>query len=298
MMASAQATPLTSSIVSITLSEEELSTKTLTSHHLQAALEALHRDGILVLANAIPTSDLDVLNARMVPEAKQLYALSTTHHNFGQGTGNIQQDAVVDASYIFPSIIANPFATIITSHMLGPNPHLRFQSANTAFKATERQPVHVDVHFKFPPIPFGFCVNINLVDVSPENGSTELWPGSHLDTAWQAEAEKSGSVIPLEMVEKRREVKPPVQPTIPKGALIIRDLRLWHAGMPNQVDEPRVMLVSIHFPKWYRTEQKILLPESVKGKIQWGDLVPCVEYVPDGYDYLQGQHDHDFDLLP
>lgn len=75
----AQASPRTSSIASITLSPEELSTKTLAPRHLQAALEALHRDGIPLLSNAIPTSDLDILNSRMVPEAKHLYALSTTH---------------------------------------------------------------------------------------------------------------------------------------------------------------------------------------------------------------------------
>lgn len=182
--------------------------------------------------------------------------------------------------------------------MLGPNPHLRFQSANTAFKASKRQPVHVDVHFEFPKMPFAFGVNINLIDVDAERGSTELWPGSHLDTSWQAEVEKSGSVIPEDMLERRKKVSPPVQPVVPKGALIIRDLRLWHAGMPNLSEEVRVMLVTIHFPAWYRTEQKILLPESLKGKIDWGNLVPCVEWVEDGYDYLQGQHDHDFDLLP
>ncbi|PVH73584.1 phytanoyl-CoA dioxygenase family protein [Cadophora sp. DSE1049] len=286
------------SLTSITLSPSELSSKILTSHNLQAALEALHRDGILVLTNAISTTNLDTLNSRMVPEAQTLYDRTTTHHNFGTGTGNIQQDAIVDPSFIFDDILANPFATAITECMLGPNPHLRFQSANTAFKAEKRQPVHVDVHFDFPKMPFGICVNINLIDVDPEHGSTEIWLGSHLDTSWKAYVEKSGSVIPKHILERRRKVSPPIQPVIPKGALILRDLRLWHAGMPNRTDDVRVMLVTIHFPAWYRTEQKVLLPESLKGKIEWGNLVPCVDWVPDGYDYLQGQHDHDFDLLP
>jgi len=57
----AQASPRTSSITSLTFSPEELSTKTLAPRHLQAALEALHRDGIPLLSNAIPTSDLDIL---------------------------------------------------------------------------------------------------------------------------------------------------------------------------------------------------------------------------------------------
>jgi ectoine hydroxylase-related dioxygenase (phytanoyl-CoA dioxygenase family) len=290
--------PLLPEITSITLSPEELYKKKLTSHHLQAAIEALHRDGVCVLNNAISTSNLDALNARMVPEARSLYARSSTHHNFGNGTGNIQQDAVVDSSCIFDDIIANPFATAVTECMLGPNPHLRFQSANTAFKAEKRQPVHVDVHFDFPAIPFGICVNINLIDVDPEHGSTELWLGSHLDTRWKRQVEKSGSVIPKDILEARRKISPPVQPKIPKGALVLRDLRLWHAGMPNQTDDVRVMLVTIHFPHWYRTEQKILLPKSVEGKVEWGNLMPCVEWVEDGFNYLQGQHDHDFDLLP
>ena len=158
--------------------------------------------------------------------------------------------------------------------------------------------MHVDVHFDFPNIPFGLCININLIDVDAENGSTEMWLGSHLDTSWKALVEENGSVIPKEILERRRKSSPPVQPKIPKGALIIRDLRLWHAGMPNWTEEVRVMLVTIHFPHWYRTDQKILLPENARGKVQWGNLVPCVQWVEDGFDYLQGQHDHNFDLLP
>ena len=294
---SLSSTPSRPELISITLSQHELDTKTLTSHHIQAAIEALHRDGICVLANAISTSHIDTLNSRMVPEAESLYARTSTHHNFGLGTGNIQQDAIVDPNFIFNDIIANPFATAVTECLLGPNPRLRFQSANTAFKAEKRQPVHVDVHFDFPAIPFGICVNINLIDVDAEHGSTEIWLGSHLDTRWK-EAEKSGSVIPADVLEKRRRISPPVQPSLPKGSLVLRDLRLWHAGMPNRTDETRVMLVGIHFPHWYRTEQRILLPKSVQGKIEWGNLEPCVEWVEDGHDYLQGQHDHDFDLLP
>jgi hypothetical protein len=134
-------------------------------------------------------------------------------------------------SLIFPSIIANPLATTIISHMLSPSPRFRFLSANTAFKTPtskrRRQPVHVDVHFKpLLNIPFGFCININLIDVDPEHGSTEVWLGSHLDTSWQYEAEEGSSVILIEMLEEREKFNPPMQPTLPKGSLIIRDLRL------------------------------------------------------------------------
>ncbi|KAF1346833.1 hypothetical protein BDV97DRAFT_357941 [Delphinella strobiligena] len=59
--------------------------------------------------------------------------------------------------------------------------------------------------------------------------------------------------------------------------MIVRDFRLWHAGMPNKTDESRVMLVSIQFPKWYRSNQKVLLPKTLQGKMNWSGLKPCEE---------------------
>ncbi|RAH61447.1 phytanoyl-CoA dioxygenase family protein [Aspergillus piperis CBS 112811] len=289
------ATMVTPQLVQITLSDEERATKKLSSHNLQAALEGLHRDGVCVITNGVDPAHLDKLNERMVPEAKTLYANPQTHRNFGSRTGNIQQEPVVDPNYMFEDVIANPWATAITECMLGPNPHLRFYSANTAFKAEDRQPVHVDVHFDFPKIPFGLCINVNLVATSPENGATELWPGSHRD-ADPRDSDDTG-VIP-EIVEARRKISPPVQPSLPKGAIIIRDFRLWHAGMPNRTDDPRVMLVTIHFPAWYRSDLKVILPRSLQGKVDWGHLIPCVEWVDEDYDYLKGRHDHDFTLQP
>jgi len=57
---------------------------------------------------------------------------------------------------------------------------------------------------------------------------------------------------------------PPVQPVIRKGSIVIRDLRLWHAGMPNMSDEVRVMLAMIHFASWYRNPMRLEFAEDVK----------------------------------
>jgi ectoine hydroxylase-related dioxygenase (phytanoyl-CoA dioxygenase family) len=284
--------------VVIELAPDEVVAKRLGSHNLQAAIEALHRDGLVVLRNCIDTAHLDKLNARMVPEAKKLYVRPETARNFGPRTGNIQQEPVLEAEFIFDDIIANPWATQVTQCMFGPQPQLRFYSANTAFKATDRQPPHIDVNFAFPRVPFGYCININLVDTSPENGSTEVWLGTHTDTD-QGVLPTTGDLrIRDELVERRRAVRPPIQPSLPKGSLIIRDFRLWHAGRPNTTDEPRVMLVTVQFPSWYRSDLKMTLPSGAKDKVDWGDLVPYAEWVDQGYDYLKGAHDHDFVLLP
>ncbi|KAJ5747664.1 uncharacterized protein N7511_009360 [Penicillium nucicola] len=283
----------------IELTKDELATRQIGSHNLQSCLEALHHDGIVVLKNAVDPSHLDKLNEKMVAEAKSIYERTETYRNFGKKTGNIQQEPVRSADYVFEDIIANPFATSVIESMIGPCPTMRFYSANTAFKATERQPVHIDVDFDMPHMPFAYCVNVNLVDTSPENGATEVWLGSHTDTdRYMLDQTTEYKQIRSDLLEERRRISPGIQPGLPKGSLMIRDFRLWHAGMPNRTDDPRVMLVSIQFASWYRSGLKVVLPRSLEGKVDWGRVVPAVEWVDDDYDYFQGVQDRDFSLLP
>ena len=114
--------------------------------------------------------------------------------------------------------------------------------------ATEgmRQPVHSDADFKHPSHPFALVVNVPLVTMKPENGSTEVWLGTHTHTNIEdqqgAHGERASGRIKETLLEERRRVSPPIQAVIPKGSIIVRDLRLWHAGMPNISHEIRVML--------------------------------------------------------
>lgn len=82
--------------------------------------------------------------------------------------------------------------------------------------------------------------------MTPENGSTEVWLGTHHGTGLHhqegAHRDRASGRIKLDLLEQRRRVVPPIQPVIPKGSLVVRDLRLWHGGMPNKSDHVRVML--------------------------------------------------------
>ena len=60
----------------------------------------------------------------------------------------------------------------------------------------------------------------------PENGITELWPGTHLDTS--KSVQDRDIKIPSDLLESRRAEVPPIQPRVRKGAALIRDVRLWH----------------------------------------------------------------------
>lgn len=63
-------------------------------------------------------------------------------------------------------------------------------------------------------------VNVGLVDMRPENGSTQLWLGTHdSDISAQASAhgERDSGRIKDELLAARAKARPPVQPTIKKG---------------------------------------------------------------------------------
>lgn len=89
-----------------------------------------------------------------------------------------------------------------------------------------------------------------------ENGSTEVWLGTHHLASLAAQegkhGERASGRIKKDLLENRALERPPSQPTVKKGSLVIRDLRLWHAGKPNLSDSARVMLALIHFAPWFR----------------------------------------------
>jgi ectoine hydroxylase-related dioxygenase (phytanoyl-CoA dioxygenase family) len=160
-----------------------------------------------------------------------------------------------------PSIFLNPIATQVTTSVLGPKPRLTFMSGNSALPPApgigpQSQPVHTDADFDHPESPFALVVNVPLIDMVIENGSTEVWLGTHNTTSLAAQEGKQGDRasgrIAKHLLEQRRQERAPCQPHVKKGSIVIRDLRLWHAGKPNSSDNVRVMLAMIHFAPWYR----------------------------------------------
>jgi ectoine hydroxylase-related dioxygenase (phytanoyl-CoA dioxygenase family) len=90
--------------------------------------------------------------------------------------------------------------------------------------------------------------------MTPENGSTEVWLGTHTDSGLHVQeglhGDRASGRIKSDELERRREIRSPCQPVVAKGSIIIRDLRLWHAGIGNRTDTVRVMLaMSMHTPQ-------------------------------------------------
>lgn len=254
----------------------------------------LHKDGIIVLDNAIDVTHIDTLNAKLSPEALEIANDPDHHFNFGKHTRNMDQAPPPTKELMFKDVWCNPFAAAILSAVLGPRPVVHYANGNTALQAPPhgRQPVHSDCEFAHPAyFPFAYVVNISLVDVTAQNGGTEVWVGSHHVSVQEAhnpatECEQLLTIKP-DLLEQRRKHSPPVQACTKRGSLVIRDLRLWHAGMPNLTPEPRVMLAFVVEPAWWQGQSKILLPRDVEDMVRgWSD-----ELAIDA-EYVDGEVDH------
>jgi hypothetical protein len=249
-----------------------------TNELIAEAIAFLHHDGIVVLENAIDPAHLDTLNAILSKEALEIAADPDHHFNFGKETRNMDQAPPPRRDLMFKDVWCNPFAAAILAGMLGPRPVVHYANGNTALRATGRQPVHSDCESAHPMFPFAMVVNINLVDTSAENGATEVWVGSHHVST--VDEHVPGLLdIKKSIVEERRKHSPPIQASTKKGSLIIRDLRLWHAGMPNKTDEPRVMLAFVVQPTWFQGKSKVKLPIDVKDMVQSWELEFDAEWV-------------------
>jgi len=144
-------------------------------------------------------------------------------------------------------------------------------------------------------LPFAMTVNIPFVDTSVNNGATEFWLGTHLrGNKGIKDPVLDGPWIAPEYLERRRAECPPIRPAISKGSLLIRDMRLWHAGIANETANPRIMLALVnltdirlmknHFAGWYRNPMRLKFPEGSRTKVESMEkdtIRIMVDYIPD-----------------
>ena len=129
---------------------------------------------------------------------------------------------------MLPEIYANKPAGTIFTALFGPQPELRYIRSNTLIgHTTGRQRVHKDIRFRYLNHPFAVTFNVILCDCTPENGSTEIWLGTHNSSSWEDHEGPENSWVRQEVLDERRKVRPPVYPSIKKGSIVLRDVRVW-----------------------------------------------------------------------
>ena len=282
-------------MVELEISATERDARKLKPEHLQQAVTAIRDDGFAVLHRAIDPDHIAVLRERMLADVDKILALDDVPYQFNDG--HLQQDPPPFPPYLFRDVLVNDLVVEVTQAVLGEGVKNAFYSGNTCLPNTSQQPLHVDSGQLWPdldeaPPTHGLVVNVPVVDATSENGSTELWPGTHLDTT---RAIGDGDIKLSSDIEARlRDKCQPLQPSVPAGSVLIRDIRLWHRGMPNRTGQPRPMIAMIHWARWWHTGKPLLFPKGTEELFANSALETVAEFVEGLIDYISRNRQYDY----
>src|SRR5262245_11360943 len=164
------------------------------------------------------------------------------------------------APFADPQIVANPIVVQVLDRVLGTDFRCAFYHSNTSYPGSGYQPIHRDNQPLFgtelgvPHPTVAVVLNVPLCDFTEENGSTEVWPGTHLIVdAAPSEAQE---------LETRGAALPSIRTNISAGSLVLRDLRAWHRGMPNRSDHARAMLAIVYRRSWLASPTQSDIPRE------------------------------------
>ncbi|HYE05145.1 MAG TPA: phytanoyl-CoA dioxygenase family protein [Planctomycetota bacterium] len=257
----------------------------LAPQRLAPALAALRDDGVVALTDAVDPAHVAALRARMLGDLDRVLARGDVPFNWNES--NLQQSAPREAPLLFRDVLANDQAVAVCRALMGAGLHNSFYSGNTTLPGRgAHQPIHVDNGHLWPAVagiapPHAVVVNLPLVDIDERN-AIELWPGSHRDVA---RLHGETLEIPATDLDRRRAFAPPLQPTLPAGSLLIRDIRLWHAGTVNRAAGPRPMLALIYCAAWWRGDDAFELPRAAEAHLRHPHLRTAARWVDHAIDH-------------
>ncbi|MBA3947444.1 MAG: phytanoyl-CoA dioxygenase family protein [Herpetosiphonaceae bacterium] len=247
------------------LMPEERTVGKLSDVSLKKALRTLRDAGLVVIEDVFDRSWVTEFRAAY-DEQLERYLESKggidafTGKTFGQNHIGMHLPMVVPFSD--PQVIANPIAVQVMAAALGDDLRCSFYHSNTAYPGSKYQHVHRDTgpvfrtEFQVPTPVTHVVLNIPLCDFTLENGSTEVWPGSHLIVDTDP---TDGSADEL---EARVEHLASTRTNIPAGSIVVRDLRMWHRGMPNNSQEVRTMLAIVYQRGWAAPPKPLEIPRA------------------------------------
>jgi hypothetical protein len=224
------------------LTQAELDANALDPETLRLAVQQVRVNGYVVFEGALPDDVVDELHEDFM----RLFHEYRTATDDNRGANRYQMHLPFAAPFNAPEIVTSPFALPVIKALLGDDCVCQYFASDTALPGSEYQRVHSDIHKLFPGMPvapptFATVLNVPLVDFTEDNGPVEIWPGgTHLmpeDANMHELAETMDS-------------KPVI---MPRGSLLIRDIRMWHRGTPNRSDAPRPNMAMIHARHWLRT---------------------------------------------
>ncbi|MFN3652157.1 MAG: phytanoyl-CoA dioxygenase family protein [Armatimonadota bacterium] len=209
------------------------------------AAEEIRVRGYTVLEQRLSPERVTAMQARFSELLRRKAETEPTN----RGPRRYQMFLPWEAPLADPELYENAPVLELVEAVLGPDPALVYFASDTPLPGSDYQRVHSDTQLLFPETglslpPYGLVLNVPLVDCTEENGSLELWPGTHL-TPGKADLERLAPTLPS------------CRANLPAGSLLLRDPRVWHRGTPNRSSAPRPHLALVYTRPWYRFEQAV-----------------------------------------
>lgn len=200
-------------------------------------------DGCLTFARMFDPALIDAVRAEYDAQYGDLQSAVLPPH-LKVGKGRLQLPIRLSGALFDPALWANPLLSALLSAWLGSDFLIDNISCVTALAGAADQRLHRDHFHPFPEIPelhamvpsFAITLAIPLVDLSPDTGATELFPGSHRgDTRTDDEIAAGPSVVPY----------------VARGGCYVMDYRLLNRGTANRTGSARPVLYIIYSRPWF-----------------------------------------------
>lgn len=224
------------------LTQEELNNNILHPDTIQLAVDQITINGYFVFESVIQPDLIQTLyDEYMILFEQLLQDPGTTF-----GVNHYGMRLPFRPPFSDERVIANPLVLPILEALLGEGFVNHNLLSNTCMPGSGFQDTHSDVPDLYPELsniglpPYMIVLNILLVDVTQENGATEIWPGG---THYTPLPNNRIATLKQNMESKRAEM--------PAGSIMMRDARMWHNGTPNHSDKPRPMLAMTYQRPWF-----------------------------------------------
>jgi hypothetical protein len=226
------------------VSQQEIADGKLTPSTLKNAVREFQDVGFVVLQGVVSREQIEGVRVAFEAHFEKHIQKPEVKQRIDGGNPYVGMHVPFEQPFSDPLICANPLAMQVLGEVMG-DFVCRFYHSNTTLPGSKDfQGIHIDMRdLLFPGLPVALppwliVVNFPLIDFTVENGGTEVWPGTHLNTDASQLAER----IPT---------MPSIRTAVNAGDVVIRDMRLWHRGAPNLLDRIRTMLAIVYNRPWF-----------------------------------------------
>jgi hypothetical protein len=233
---------------------------------VDATVDRFDQDGLVVLDERLPSSIVDRLReiacTSLSASLARVEACTSGPLGLGmdEGFAEIVQrapgrfDVVLEARELTMSGVPvedAPWSAAVEG-ILGPEARLLYRGVLMARPGAAEQPWHADGEHLFPGFPVHLpthCLNVfvPLVDLTVDNGATELCPGSHRQTGTVVDPSRQDDDLPARIGYRGSSLTP----LLAAGSVMLFDYRLVHRGLANRDLQMRPVFYLTYARPWF-----------------------------------------------